>query len=253
MSPENAVARLNLANAILPTDPTRARELVEQAVLDARHPAHRYRAHSFLCRRALEGGRVEEAELQARRACDALGGLPADPTVQAAQREALLQLASIQLARGREGPARETVAAATEISPDHPVVLAYQASLMLMDAADDRGRVATEASWAPAKDLLERALETDPGHFEANLAKARWHKARGEWMSAVRHLRRSRKAAPHRVDTYLFEADLFMANGDYPAAEAAARAGMAAGVRDPNLLIRLGPDARSAGTSGRGP
>ena len=38
----------------------------------------------------------------------------------------------------------------------------------------------------------------------------------------MRHVRRSRKAAPHRVETYLFEADLFMENGDYEGAEGAA-------------------------------
>ena len=59
-------------------------------------------------------------------------------------------------------------------------------------------------------------------------------------MSALRHLRRARKADPARAESYLAEAELWLENEDYDGAETAARQGLVAAVREPNLLIRLG-------------
>lgn len=241
VEPQNAVARINLAQAVQGSDPVRARDLVEQAVRDARHPVHRSRAESFLSNYAWREGRLEEAQRHATGACEALAELPLSEQGSPLQLESLLRLATLQLLRDQDGAAEKTVATLRELAPDHPAVLAFRATVMLTEIADDAGRVAAdELAWELARPLLERALERDPESFEANLARAKWDQARGEWMAAVRHLRRARRAAPERPETYLDESQLMLATGEFEGAENAARDGMAAGARDPNLLIRLG-------------
>ena len=246
--PSNAVARINLGMAVLRRDPDRARSLVEAAVTDARLPQHRVRAEVFLRDLAWRDGRFEEASLHAERACAAVEALPEGPVRQGLALVARLKLATVLLLRGEDDAARRAVAVAAKIAPGDPAVLAYRASMMLRDAADPAGRVAVDApAWRGARDLLDQALEASPEHFEANLARARWDRARGAWMSALRYLRRARAADPSRPESYLAECELFLENDDYAAAETAARQGLASAVHEPNLLVRLGQSLAGQG------
>ena len=241
VQPANAVARINLAMAVLRADPGRARSLVEGAVVDARLPQHRVRAEIFLRDLAWRDGLLEEATRHAERTCAAVEELPAGDVRRGFALTSQLKLATLLLLRGESDAARRAVAAAAAVAPDDPAVLAYQASLMLTEAVDARGKVAADSpAWPPAEQLLERALDSAPASFEANLARARWDRARGAWMSALRHLRRAQRADPSRAESYLAQAELFLETDDYAGAEVAAREGLAAAVREPNLLIRLG-------------
>lgn len=241
VEPANAVARINLAMAVVREDPDRARSLVERAVDDARLPQHRIRARVFLRDFAWRDGRLEEATRHAERTCIAVDELPPGELRRGFALTSHLKLATLLLLRGRGEAAQRAVAAAAAVAPNDPAVLAYRASLMLIEAADVDGRVAADSSaWPPAQELLDRALAGAPRHFDANLARARWDRARGAWISSLRHLRRARSVEPSRAESYLAEAELFLETEDYGAAETAARQGLIAAAHEPNMLVRLG-------------
>jgi Tfp pilus assembly protein PilF len=234
--PDNAVARLNLAIAEHGRGGARARELAEAAAEQARLPVHRWRAEQFLRELAVHDGRLDDAAAHAEQACEAARALPA-----AQQVAAWLRVATLRLARGDGAAAREAVDTASSLAPDDPGVLVYRASLLLIDAADERGRVAADApAAATARTLVDRALATAPDLYEGHLVRAQWAQAQGELLAAVKHFRRARGIAPARPDSYLGEADLLLATQDFEAAEGIARAGIAAGADDPALLVRLG-------------
>ncbi len=243
VDPGNAVARINLAVDTLPRDAAAARTLVEEALGDARYPQHRLRAHAFLRDLAWSAGRGEEAGRHARGVIDAAAALPPSPAAAAAMLQAQLTAATILRSSGDLDGARAALAAAQGLAPDDPGVLAYAADALRVDhmAADGSVDADSEAS-RQAREWLDRAMRIagEPPPYDVLLARARWQQARGELMSAMAHFRRARELQPGRADAHLGLADLFLATEDYAAAEETARAGIAADVRDPNLLLRLG-------------
>lgn len=237
---ENAVAELNLAQAVWRQDAPRARSLAERAVGHARYPEHRYRAQAFLRDLALYEGRVEDAIAHARATAEAAEALPDSPAAIALRLESWLQLSSHLLAAEDDAAARTALDAARAVQPAHPAVLAFEAKLLL-DRTADAGRVsADDPASERARDLLDAALGADPDHFEANFVRGLWARAWGQRLPALKYFRRARGIAPARAETYLSETDLFLEAGEFVAAETAARAGIAAGGDDPRLAMRLG-------------
>ncbi|MEM7204262.1 MAG: tetratricopeptide repeat protein [Planctomycetota bacterium] len=240
-APENAVARINLAIEILPREPRRARALVEQAVEDARYPEHRLRATAFLRDLAWQAGRLEEAGRHARHAVVAARELADRPAARAVILQAELSGASMLRANGADDEARQLLQAAAGRAPDDPAVLAFEAEWLRSEAVGADGVVDPQATASQrARDLLDRALAAAPDHFDALLSRARWQRARGELMSAFAHFRRAAQREPVRPEAHIGLADLFLATGDFQAAEEAARRGLAERLDEPNLLVRLG-------------
>lgn len=238
--PEQPLAALRVAERLMATEPERAAALFEQAAR-ADDPALVAAAQAGLRDLARQDGRLQEARRLAEAACAAAAAMPDGARARRARLQAQLALSSLRLAAGDAAGVRAALAAARALGGDDPALGAHEALLLLAEARDAAGRVAVDAPAATrAQALLDAALQRAPAHFEALIARARWQLATDRLLAAVQSFQRARAAAPRRAEGYLGEADVFLASGDHGRAEAVVREAIAAGVRDPNLLMRLG-------------
>ncbi|MCC6670621.1 MAG: tetratricopeptide repeat protein [Planctomycetes bacterium] len=239
--PDNAVARINLALALLPTDQRAARAHLEVAVAQSRHPVHRLRAHEVLRDLAAAGGRSEEAVAQARAAVLAADELVDLPATRARKVGVLLQAVTLLRAEAHEEEAAALLARAQALAPDHPQVLALAAATRLAAALGADGKAAAgDPRVREAEELLERALRVAPEAFEPNLVLGQLLAARGQGVSALARFRAAARAQPTRPESWLGMADVFLGQQLLAGAEQAIRDGVRAGAGDPALLARLG-------------
>lgn len=239
--PDNAVASLRLAELLRQREPQRATEMLRAVARVVASPELQLRAAAALRDEARAGGRAQEALLQAQAACAAAARLLDSDAARRARIDSQLALAALQIDTGDVAAARESLARAVEVDAQDPAVSAHQALLLLAEAQDAQGRVAADAPQAArARQLLDAALERSPEHYEALLVRARWQLACGEMLSAVHHYQKARQAKPLQPESYLGEADVFLSAQNYERAERIVREGIAAGVDDANLLMRLG-------------
>ncbi len=235
--PANAVALLNLADAVS-SDGARVRALALEAVLHARRPEHRLRAHKFVREIDLRSGDVGSAASHALRAFAAAADLPPSAEAELAWRDAGLLAATILAAADRPADVARVTGELIGRMPHDPEVLVLQAEQRI--PAQGRGAELTPADAEAVAALLERAARGGPPNARYEIVRARLELARGNLLRAVAHCRRARELQPAAVAAWLHEADIYHQQGLYPQAENVIREGMAAGLRDPNLLTRLG-------------
>jgi tetratricopeptide (TPR) repeat protein len=230
-APQNAVARINLAKAIVVHDPTTARALAETAITDARRLEHRYQAQMFLRALALQHGRVEEAIRLASDVVVTARALPG-PTGRVVLLSALLDSVALLVGENRSADAAPLFAEARNLSPEHPRVLLQQAALELMGDAPDRRKT--------ARALLERVRAQFPNDRDAMLMLGKIERGEQNLMAARRWFRAARAADRMAADSYLAEVDLLLEHDSPRDAETLLTEALALGIDDPNLLVRLG-------------
>ena len=164
VAPENAVARLNLSADLQrrrPTEVEERRQLLEQALEDARYAVHRLSAVEALRNLALQRGQEEEAVRRAEQGVVLAEDLPAGPQAVLRMFQSLLDAATLLRNADRGDEAEVYFARAAEIAPEHPTLLVHRASRLLFDALrESRNVEADDPRWAEAEDLLQRSTTT---------------------------------------------------------------------------------------------
>jgi tetratricopeptide (TPR) repeat protein len=252
---ENAVAHLNYVEAIqssaAPVTDAAIEKHLRRAAEVARYPQHALRADGALARFYVARGRNEDALLAAGDAVDValeLDGRQAGAA--AAKIETILMAATLATLVGDADLAERRIAQAREIAPQHPVVLAYDAELLLGRAlaeAESAGRgdgrvPADDPRRARGERLVAEALAVPGGenYYEVQLAAGRWAAATGRRLEAIRHFDRAIEIQPGLTQAYVAKTNLFVAQGLQESAETTVRQGLAAtGTRDPQLVYYL--------------
>lgn len=239
-APRNAVASVNLALAISGKDRDRARRLAEQARADARHPTHELSAVELLRELAWQAGRLQEACRAADDVVAICQRLEGDAV---RQRHVQAGLRAIELheGSGKQGEARQRLAALRASFPHSAAVLVYATMQDVVDALGEGRRLPQDHPVARrARADLERLLAAEPGFAPAWIALAGLERAQGNLMAARRAYERARRLAPRDPQVYLGWADLLLEQELYREAREILDQGRAAGAHDPNLLARLG-------------
>jgi protein O-mannosyl-transferase len=225
---DNAVAHLNLtyhrlAQPAAKVDDVRP-HLTAAAAL-ARYPVHAFRAHRLLTQLAMAEADYEAAAKHAERAIEAAEQQLAReraPARIAQARALVLQalLASFEPLQqtGDADGARSRLAAARELMPEHPDVIAFGALRRLAELRDELLAKAArgEAPRLPADDErglsvdreLAAALERHPEHAGLWRAQAEWDRARDKVLPALRGYRRAQEADPRSAAAWLGAARL---------------------------------------------
>ncbi len=242
--PENAVACLNLAEALQHTAPDRAFELAASAVKHARYIEHRLRSELTVSRLARARGSLAEAAVHAEVACTVADEILAPEPRREAFVRAAVHAANVAIADEKPEPAQEYLEKALARYPEHPLVRSQQALMLLRGSIrkglDPEGHVADDAVAARAEELLEAALGEDPGHFWALIVKAHWQAARGHYLTAHRTFKKAAAADPRRPEPWVSLADLLLATGEPADAEQVVRQALAGGFsKEPDLQVRL--------------
>jgi tetratricopeptide (TPR) repeat protein len=247
VAPENAVARLNLSADLQRRRPSlveERRQLLEQALADARYPVHRLRAQEALRNLALLRGFEAEALVHAERAVALAEQLPSTPEADLRRFQTALDAATLLTSAGRETEAEVYFARATALAPEHPTLLVHRASRLLAAAVEGGSSAVDDPRWVEAEALFSRVFATAPQHLEAHLVRGRWLEFRGEYLRASAEYEKGIAAAPERSEGYLALADLYINQGIYGdpqsggGAEGAVRRGLARGIVDPALKQR---------------
>ncbi|MEZ5962676.1 MAG: hypothetical protein R3F56_02405 [Planctomycetota bacterium] len=239
----NAVACLNLTlTPEVAGDRQEVRRLLEQAVEWARYPQHRLRAESALSSLAWQDGRREAA---VRHAGEALAAARALPDGDGARHERVrLSLRAAVMAQTSGHPEQAATLAqdALTLEPEHPAVLAYLASSMLRAAHDAHGKLLPDATTTrrEAFRLLDLATARDATAVDPYVVRGQWLAAFGENLGALKAYDDALARDPGHADAHHGKVDLLLAQELFSAAEAAARAAIAAHVDDANLLSKLG-------------
>jgi len=146
-------------------------------------------------------------------------------------------------AAAHEAAAERHLAAIRELAPDSAEVLAFEATLLLVEATKTEDEAEREALWQEAGPKLEKVLAAQPGHYEANLARGNWERLRGKPLLALRYLLAAKEALTAE-GARLFDGqgwtDLvehYLSQDMFAEAERTALEGLNVyGVRDPKLL-----------------
>ncbi|HLU39414.1 MAG TPA: tetratricopeptide repeat protein, partial [Planctomycetota bacterium] len=240
VDPRNAVACLNLAQA--QGDRARMRELVEQAATWARYPQHVLRAEDALATLCWQDERRQRAVRHVQRALEAARALGDGPAARYERVRLALRGAMMAQATGERDLADELAADALQLAPDHAQVLAYRAASLLHQAcgADGTLRPDTDAAFAEARTLLDRAFAADSAAADPHVVLGQWHAARGERLLAVKAFDDALARDPANAEAHLAKVDLLLGQSLFTAAEAAARRAIASGSSDASMLSRLG-------------
>lgn len=227
---DNAVAHLNLVQALIGEAMTRgnfADPAIEQhlqaAAAAARYPIHEVRARELLRAFALARGDYSVATREALLAIDAATRQLARETSAKRRGEAQQWLLRSQLAAfeplrlcGDAAGAERVVAAARELAPTAPAVVAFTSMLDLAKVVEELRTAAARGGTARLADDDPRGLAADRVLGEALaavraqpkyerqaldqsallLAQAQWDRARDRVLAALRHFKLSRQSDP---------------------------------------------------------
>jgi len=139
--------------------------------------------------------------------------------------------------QGRLSDALNRIEPLTRTDPDNPRIWhAWGMTLRAMDRPEEASRA------------LERALALDPRSESIRFAYADLLRARGDLAGSRGELARILVANPKMVEATLVLSGSFDASGDPAASQKALQTSYDAGVRDPDLLLRLGEHLAQAGS-----
>ncbi|MHC5062669.1 MAG: tetratricopeptide repeat protein [Planctomycetota bacterium] len=241
--PQNSVALLNLAAAGLsaaPEDLSRARAFLLRAAKAARYPEHRVNAERRLRDLELIEGNGLAAMNHGQLALESARELPDSPPARALLEDLLLVNARLLRQLGEEDAARDLLAELAAASPNHPRLLAYQASILLAQVSDADGRVpADHPRRAEVEKLLARAEQAAPEDYDLLIARGQWAFASSAWFSADKYFGKAQRVNPGRAEAYLGRGQLLLSQEMAAEAEYVLREGRVAGVRDPQLDFLL--------------
>jgi len=243
----NAVAHFQLALEGLRRIPVAAEEVerhLEATVAAARYPIHELRARQVLVRLALRQADYEAASRHALAAIEAARAQLAREVDGKRRAQATALLLQAQLAAfeplqraGDDGKAQAIYAAARELMPDHPDLVAFAVMRDLaavvpeLLAAAAAGRpahlAAADARAAAAMRTLQQALEKHPAHPGLLCAMASWERACDRALAALRRYREAQDADPDCIEAWLGAAQLLRECENYAEAEKYARQGLA--------------------------
>lgn len=245
---QNAVAHLNLVYDRLQRGPAAFADIqshLEAACAAARYPVHEVRARQLLVRMAMADADYPRAARQAQAAVAAATAQLARETGRRRQEEATAWLLQCQLAAfeplqlaGDEAAADAMHAAAKQLAPTHPDVVAFGALRLLASCRDEllakarRGEApvlaADDARGVAADALLDPAIAAAPQHAGLLCAKAEWERARDRVLAAIRCYRAAQAADPQLVASWLGAARVMREREQWAAAEEYARGGLRA-------------------------
>ena len=243
----NAVAHFNLAHEGLQRIPVAVEEVeqhLEAAVAAARHPIHELRARQLLVRLALKRADYEAASRHARAAIEAARAQLAREVDPKRRTQATALLLQAQLAAfeplqraGDDAAAQAIYAAARELGPGHPDLVAFAAmrdlsavvpELLALAAAGRPAHLAADDARAlAARRNLQQALEEYPARPGLLCALAAWERACDRALPALRRYREAQRADPDCIEAWLGAAQLLRECENYVEAEQYARRGLA--------------------------
>ncbi len=246
VAPQNAVARINLAEHLLGRAAageaqagSEARELLAQASAEATFPQHRLRAERALLAIALPEGRYEAAVAHAEQALAAARELPASPAARQLQLHALLDVYQCRRLAERREAAAAALAEAEQLVPDAPVLVGLRAQVWLEQVLAEVGPAAAGLADHPravqAMAALQAALTRAPEDPLLNRVMGAWEYARGNRLQALAHFRRAIAAAPLDVEAYVNAAELLHQSQLFTEAEKYARMGLVQRPAEPRL------------------
>lgn len=241
--PKNSVALLNLAVARLSTAPedlSRARSLLTRAAKAARYPQHRLTAERRLMDLELIEGDAPAAVEHARQALRSARALPESGQARAILVDLLLINARLHRQLGETAAAEEFLEELLASVPEHPQLLAYQASILLAEAVDENGHVPVDYSGREKVEaLLARAARLAPDDYDLLIARGQWAYANAAYFSAEKFFSKAQRVNPIRAEAYLGRGQLLLNQEMAADAESVLRQGRSAGVRDPQLDFYL--------------
>ena len=250
--PENAVAHLNLVEATRRTAKSSDLERhLEMAARVARYPQHRLRANQQLGWHYFGQNNLDRALEAFGKTADVAEQLVAsDERLDNLVLQSLLTAATVAATARDEGKAAEFIGRARARAPEHPAVLAYDATLLLEQALAEGGGDYRVGAGDPRRGRAERLVQRGLGHplaslsYEIQFAAGRWAAATGKRLDAIRHFEAAIALQPGLPDPYTALTNLYVSNattsGDsslMQAALATIKRGIeATGKRDPQLL-----------------
>lgn len=252
---DNAVAQLNLANALEvahPGDCALLQPVFERALAAARYPIHELHAARALCQLALFQCHYQEAGLRAKAAIAAAERvLQREVDPQRRQQAAQVLLATLvqsfsplQLA-GETEAAQQCVARAGVLAPEAPMLVGFRGLLACaeleqrLQASGQRHLAEDDAALLAAIAPVQQALAAAERDPDLCYVMGRLQLLADHQLEALKYFRRTTDADPGRTEAWLAAAQICRLNEQPKAAESYARKGMLLSRPEPQLRFEL--------------